>query len=509
MKYWNGKPMRTLVLDIPTAAREKLLEIAPNNISDIDLKKYSIVNMKKTEERNLRNYQSTIVDEWWNKNKGRGIAEVATGCGKTMIGLGCISALQEDNQRGLILISCPTDVICEQWYKDIDSKIILNGREIKIDSLIVSTHFSTSNKFIEYLSNAEHAVRKKRENWICAIVTNGSLHHVQKSIEKLYKESIPTVYIADEVHSVGAEVAMQLIFDWSTHNFCNWRLGLSATPKRLYDDEGNVFIESFFGPALTNYTLDQAIKDKWLASYVYTPIYVELSSSEMSKYRELTKLIPRFKSDDEKKQINTYALLRAKILKKANGKIGTLKSMMPNLILSHRLDYTLFFCDDTDQLSKVEKILYDLKYLSYARLTESERDTNENLIRQNLINNFSKGIIHTLISIGVLNEGVNIKSARRAIILSSSTNPREYIQRRGRVLRQNETRDKTAEIIDFIVYPNIDKLDSETSELEKNLLRKELKRLIYFVDAASNADKIFSDKTLQKLLRFVGTNGLL
>ena len=122
--------------------------------------------------------------------------------------------------------------------------------------------------------------------------------------------------------------------------------------------------------------------------------------------------------------------------------------------------------------------------LGYRVNTYTAENTLEE--RENIRQQFEKGELQGLVAIKCLDEGIDIPEIRQAVILASSGNPHQFIQRRGRVLRPLPQK-KQAIIYDMIVLPP--DLDRATWEVERNLLRKELKRFVEFAKIAQNAEE--------------------
>ena len=129
----------------------------------------------------------------------------------------------------------------------------------------------------------------------------------------------------------------------------------------------------------------------------------------------------------------------------------------------------------------MDQAKYDLRNFS--------RELNE---RKIIKENFEKGYLQGIVAIKCLDEGVNIPNIKTVFILASTTNPKEYIQRRGRVLRKTKDIDKEfAEIYDFITLPreldSVQYLTKEQLKLELSLVKKEILRMEEFSRLAINS----------------------
>jgi superfamily II DNA or RNA helicase len=301
--------------------------------------------------------------------------------------------------------------------------------------------------------------------------------------------------VADEVHHLGANQSQNALMD----SFL-YRLGLSATPQRWYDQEGTDVLQSYFGGTVYEYGLRKAIESGNLCEYYYVPHIIELQDDEMEQYMQLTSKIGRLiarqghGSDFELK--DNQALQQA-LFKRAR-LIGTARAKLDLLIeLLEREEnpaHSLVYCSDGSTGVDGEgvrhidavtnRLLADcsLRVEQFtAREDQSERET--------LLEDFEAGDIDVLTAIRCLDEGVDVPATKTAYILASTSNPRQYIQRRGRILRPHSDKDY-AVIHDFITIPDTSRhpklLSEDRYEAERKLIQKELKRVTTFADAARN-----------------------
>jgi superfamily II DNA or RNA helicase len=297
-----------------------------------------------------------------------------------------------------------------------------------------------------------------------------------------------TLLIGDEAHNLGATRLAK-----SLPSNIRLRLALSATPERYFDDRGTQALFDYFGSVIEPvFTLRDAIDQGALVHYDYYPILVELTDAEAESYESITTKIGRSiaLNGDQEDNENLTALLirRARLIGAAANKLIALRELMQN-----RLDttHTLFYCGDGSveseaspetqrQIDAVVRILgRELGYRVNTYTHETSLDDREELRLQ-----FERGHLQGLVAIRCLDEGVDIPATQTAVILASSSNPRQFIQRRGRVLRPHPHK-RHATIFDMIVVPP--DLGRETLDLERNLMRKELQRFVEFADLADNA----------------------
>jgi superfamily II DNA or RNA helicase/HKD family nuclease len=433
----------------------------------------------------LRDYQKEAINKWI-KNDGHGLWAMATGSGKTITSLAGATHLLNSFPNGYVplVVVVPYMHLVEQWASE--------GRNFNIDFIKCNSDYAHwENEINHALTNFIH----DKKVLIPILTTTGTYKtpRFQKQIAKL--DNI--LLIVDEAHNFGSK-------DIRKHYLTNtrFRLGLSATPKRHMDDEGSQAILDYFGDVIYTYALKDAIRDGNLTPYYYYPIFANLTADEEQEYYDLSMKISKqvamgFDIDDPESSLKILLMKRAKIIATASNKIEKLKELLieEDLINSkHNLFYTAAKIerdDDGYELRMVNKIVNLLRDMG-MQVDKFTADENKDQ-RKYLIDKLSNNYIDGLVAIRCLDEGVDIPSVERAFILSSSSNPKEFIQRRGRVLRQSkETGKKFADIYDFIVIPNPDNVDVDqaTLKMERNYLEKEFIRFQEFVEIAENVHEI-------------------
>ena len=278
-----------------------------------------------------------------------------------------------------------------------------------------------------------------------------------KSISLIEKDAF---LIADECHYFGIKS-----IDHKKYRNIEARLGLSATPDRWWDYTGSRRIRDYFQDTVYSYDLEKAIKNKHLVEYKYVPIISNLSIDEIDKYEHLTrKLSILLNSEDvDEDEILYLNILRSRIIANAKEK----KKLLYNILLEKGISdisHTLVYCGQ-GEIPEVTKKLSDMG-LKVHRFNH----TLSNFQRENILKNFAEGDIQVLVAIKCLDEGVDVPSTREAYFLSSTSNPREFIQRRGRLLRRSLGKNLST-IYDFIVLPQDTFRDTFTSIAQKELPR--------------------------------------
>jgi DNA phosphorothioation system restriction enzyme len=418
----------------------------------------------------LRSYQQQAISNWF-KNHGRGTLKMATGSGKTITALAIVTQLYQQIGLQVVIIVCPFRHLVTQW-----------GRECEKFHLQPILACDSIHKWQSKFSHQLARINTNQQPFLTIVTTNETL--VSSGFQSQLKY-LPdrTLMIGDEVHNLGAKKR-----ESSLPRNVGLRLALSATPERHYDDIGTQNILDYFGDILQpEFTLKDAIEQGALVHYLYYPILVELTESESEQYLKLTRIITRkltYQTTDEldTPDITPLLMQRARLIGAAANKLTALKTLMET-----RLDtsHTLFYCgdgssDSTQQLAAVTHILgQELGYRVNTYTAATPLTDRENLRHQ-----FESGALQGLVAIRCLDEGIDIPAIKHAVILASSTNPRQFIQRRGRILRPDSGKDR-ATLYDMIVLPP--ELDRETLAIERNLLKRELLRLIEFADLADNA----------------------
>lgn len=466
-RFWNNCGAEARTYSLSKAFERGLIHIRPKSEKElkISLSVISGDNKKEFPKSVLipRPYQLKALSSWVDNGK-RGIVEMPTGCGKTKTAIFCYREVQKEGPN-ITTIFAPTKAICNQWLEEFKNescsvcKIYDNSKwKSDVKKEIIDLRLETKNHIViigSYaLMNSDYLINQIRS---------------VKNINKLL--------IADEAHSTGAQKTSKgLIEDY------NYRLALSATPKRYLDDDGTNKIFEYFGDVIFNeISLYDAIYNlEVLSEYDYYLIHVVLNEEELESYLRITKQIIQ---KMEKKKMDQYnssldseiqrlAEKRAKIIKNCNSKIDKFK----NIIGEIKDDKSIIFVSPEQREKIIELVRDKVRYHQYTYSENSE-------IRSKALENFKNGAIKCLVAIKCLDEGLDVPSANVGVILASSGNPREFIQRRGRLLRKHPSK-KYAKIYDFFVTPTKEAIDS--SETYKSQVSKELARITEFAKSARN-----------------------
>jgi DNA phosphorothioation system restriction enzyme len=423
----------------------------------------------------LREYQKQAILRWL-KNRGRGTLKMATGSGKTIIALAIATELYQKIGLQVLLVICPYRNLVTQWAK-----------ECKKFNLQPILAFENVHNWQSQLSGQLYNLISGDRSFLTIITTNSTfINEGFQSQLNFFPEK--TLLIGDEAHNLGSSR-----LESSLPRSIGLRLALSATPERHFDDEGTEAIFNYFGAILEpEFTLADAIAEKALTRYNYHPILVELTKSESLTYAKLTQKIGwALKQNNNfitNENLASLLMQRSRLIGAASNKLIALRHLMQNRL---NTSHTLFYCGDgyieskfiyRRQIEEVTRILgTELGY----RVNTYTADTSL-AERDRLLHQFETGQLQGLVAIKCLDEGIDISAIQTAVILASTTNPRQFIQRRGRILRPHPGKEK-ATLFDAIVMPP--DLDRETLEVERNLLRKELSRFMEFADLADNAEE--------------------
>lgn len=431
----------------------------------------------------LRDYQNTAIISWF-RNRGRGTLKMATGSGKTITALAIATELYEAIDLQVLLVICPYRHLVNQWQ-----------REAEKFSLKPILAYESVHSWQSQLSTELYNVQAANQKFVTILTTNSTfISEGFQSQIKFFPEK--TLIVGDEAHNLGSPRLEELL-----PRSLGLRLALSATPERYFDEEGTDAILDYFGQILQpEFTLADAIEKGALVKYFYYPVFVELTANEAFLYAKLTQKIGwalnKNSNLNGNETLTNLLIQRSRLVGSATNKITALQTLMQGRLDSH---HTLFYCGDgyvenytANYRRQVQAVTHLLgNQLGYRVATYTAETSLEE--REKIRQQFEAGYLQGLVAIRCLDEGVDIPAIQNAIILASSGNPRQFIQRRGRILRPYPGKEQ-ATLFDMIVMPP--ELDRETWEVERNLLRKELKRFLEFAQLAINCQES-TDKLLE------------
>ena len=463
-----------------------------------------------------RGYQQKAFENW-KRNRQKGLFAMATGTGKTITSLNCLLEIYKHSGYYKAIILVPTVTLVNQWDKE--CRKFLFSKIYKI-----SSKNQQWKEEIMRIGISERLSSSSTDNSYIIISTYASFarQNVFDALNAFPAKQV--LLIADEVHNLGAGQIKRKLSDIVYKR----RIGLSATPERQYDEDGNKAINDFFG-VLDGYTftysMADAIKNGVLCRYYYYPHLVELTDSEMVEYVRLSEKIAQYVSTnkDALKSNDTVLmkllLNRKHIIHKAVGKKAVFRQILENTLRERgTLKYTLIYVPEGSEPEEESDVFISQDTIDDDAFADSlidqytaiVRGVDDRLIvrkftatskeRDKIIDDFASGKIDVLTSMKCLDEGVDVPRSEIAIFCSSTGNPRQFVQRRGRILRLHPDK-HMAVIHDLVVIPKVD-AESSSFAIEKNLLSNELKRVKDFALLSENS--IDSIKELDEVMSYYG-----
>lgn len=508
-RLWNNEMKNVNTIKFPKALKDQLvsevkepdfefLEKIESPVKEPEVIKEPVPELvpsyypKIPEFIDLRDYQKDAIKNWKDENY-RGIFDMATGTGKTITGLAAATRLYENNNERLaIIIVVPYQHLVEQWVEDI---VAFNMNPI------IAYSSSSDKKWRDKLDTNVKSFSYGVSSHFCLVITNATYRseYVQKLLKRLSKD---TLLLVDEAHNFGAKHLQENLL-----NKIPYRLGLSATIERHGDPEGTQALYNYFGKKSIEYTLEDAIENGMLTPYYYYPIVVSLTEEEREEYKNLTsKIIQNIMTDkfgrvSFSESAKILLIKRARLIAGAHNKMNALSKEIDkvkdqsNILVycgaTTILDATYVEGDpareELRQIDVVTDLLGNQHNMKVSQFTSKESSVEREEIKEL----FAEGEdLQALIAIRCLDEGVDIPKVQTAFILASSTNPKEYIQRRGRVLRLAKNKDH-AVIYDFITLPdeqyNLRNLSNVEVNNYRGLINRELVRMRDFAKVSINS----------------------
>jgi len=474
---WNGRNEQFLVRTIPEAAREALIKLRsserPYTAPDLTTPALASPHRKKPlTPIELHEFQRKAI-EAWVQQECTGTLAMATGTGKTFTSLAAAVDRYEACGKLATVILVPYLHLLEQWKRHCEafgfSPILCSGEH---------------QGWRRTLSSAVRDFRLGISDNLCilAVHMTATTANFHTCIKPLPAEN--TLVIGDEVHGLGSRHLQKAMAPWATMH-----LGLSATPQRWLDVEGTTAITDTFGKVCFEFELAEAIAGRFLTPYEYRPVLVRLTSAELEEYEDLTSSIIRLSTSTErhpdlKKALKRLLIKRAGIIWGASEKLPALVAMMNDhvqacLSRGERPHHILVYCAPGEHKAVLRALaqlgLRCHEFVHTVAMAE----------REVVLKRFDEGDIEALVAVRCLDEGVDVPATETAYFLASTSNPRQFVQRRGRVLRQAEGKTR-AVIVDFLVVPS--DAPSADAGVALSLLRREMPRFAEFSLSATNVN---------------------
>jgi len=464
---WEGHESGVTVCDFPSVPKEQLLRLQnPDGVEAAvatlrrTIRDESPLLMSRTTPKVLQEHQRDAVENWYASGQ-RGVLKHATGSGKTLTALEICRRWLTAGQPAIIVV--PTEVLVAQWRDEIDAELASIA-----PAVLQAGAGSDRSEWADLLPNFTMTGADLGARLVIATTATASTDEFISRV----RGGQHLLVIADEVHTVGSPTHRKLLTLQT-----GGRLGMSATPERFGDPVGTTAIFEYFGETLQpEFTLSDAIKVGRLVPYDYHVHLVSLLQHEQDEWVAATDRISLEYARlpdiaGEKVPTEHFKMLliqRARIVKRAAQKVALAQSVLRTDF--RQTDRWLIYCDDQSQLVDVVRTLRESGFptLEYHSAMRGSRSDTLHYFEE-------RGGV--LVAIKCLDEGVDIPSIDHALILASSTNPREFIQRRGRVLRKS-TLKFSAEIHDILV--TLDQGGVRT------LIDSDLRRALQFAGGARN-----------------------
>jgi len=517
-KYWANKGEKTRVISFPEAVKRHLISIAPKTKEDLENILQTLIPDFNEERRvsdnkatyskdtgiKVREYQRKAIDAWIENNHS-GLFEMATGTGKTITASVAYKELLDKVENLVLVITCPYTHLPTQWENTLKKLNIPDAIYLRADGNTVNW------KDKIYQECLKIKTRRRKKN-IVILSTNDTASSPRfRSMYELIQEqcNFSWMLIADEVHSIGSHTYRQALYPEY-----KYRIGLSATPDRYFDDEGTGFIKEYFGGTVFQFTLGEAITSinpdtgtTYLVPYDYLVKFVRLNDDETEEYMGLTRKIIGLRNivesgkgtKEDSDRLQQMYNNRKRILKNAENKIEMLREILVELLDKKELEHLLIYCSDTDtsQMENVMNLLPEVSKKKHRLITFKKYTSDESSRiskktgkseRDDILIDFDKGRLDVLLAMKCLDEGVDVPSTKTAILMCSSGNSKEYIQRRGRILRPAPGKDK-AILYDIAVLPPLGGKWGGVSSLQE-IIEGEKKRMLEFSKDSLNQPDI-------------------
>lgn len=491
-ELWNGKRKNVKIYNLPSAVKSEIIRFSSDfDIESISVKKYHVMSLSKysfKRDRKLFFYQAEALN-LWKDNHYQLLFEMATGTGKTRTAIAGIKYLNQVRKKLITIISTPQNTLSKQWKNEIeaqglnfDENLIVDGSVPKWESVLTRTLLKNSAGL---------------SNHVCIYTTHvtASSDKFTSSVSVYLSSDTEVLFVGDETHWLGARKLQKALLPCY-----KYRIGLSATPSRWFDDIGTKRLVDYYGNKNFEFTIKDALteynpvtKKHFLVNYNYNISTVSLDEYETDIYKELTVKISKLWKAKEKDSDAGLALerlleKRSNIIKNASAKYEQLECILAGMEKKGRIENTIIFV--SPQQMEMTLAILARKGVMFHKLTEKEGTKPERRFgnkseREHIISKFKTCDYQVLVAIKCMDEGIDIPTASTGILMASSTNPREYIQRVGRIIRQSPNKQMTT-LYDICV-DTISSIDESSINLERKIREKEQLRLKEIAENAINS----------------------
>lgn len=491
-EIWNGERQNVKVYNLPSALKADIIRYSADFDSEaISLREYHRLKLKNfdfKQDKNLFFYQAEALNKW-KGNHYRLLFEMATGTGKTRTAIAGIKYLNQIKRRLITIISTPQNTLSKQWKDEVegqrlsfDESVVVDGSVGKWDNLLMKLLLKNGAGMADHVClYTTHSTASSDK------FTNVMLSNLHPHTDVLF--------VGDETHWLGAQKLQRALL-----SEYKYRIGLSATPSRWYDDIGTARLIDYYGNDNFEFTIKDALTEynpltgkHFLVNYHYLISKVKLNEDETAEYRDVSAKISKLWSmkdsnPDSAASLERLMERRANIIKNAEAKYDQLQKILDNLEQKGRIENLIIFVSP-QQISTVLDILAG-RGIIFHKLTEKEGTSAEKRFgnkseREHIIAKFKSKDYQVIVAIKCMDEGIDIPTADVGILMASITNPREYIQRVGRIIRQSPG--KSASWLYDICVDTVADLDSDSIALERKIRAKEQGRLKEIAKNAINS----------------------
>ena len=481
-EIWNGERKNVKVYNLPSAIKSNIIHYSSDfDKESISLKKYRTIRLREFDfksDKKLFFYQADALNKW-KSNNYKLLFEMATGTGKTRTAIAGIKYLNQTRKRLITIITTPQNTLSKQWKDEVDAQkltfdesVIIDGSVPQWDRLQVKLLLKNGTGM------ADH---------ICLYTTHNtaSSDKFTNAIQQNLQIGTDVLFVGDETHWLGAHK-----FQHALLPCYKYRIGLSATPSRWFDDVGTAKLVAFYGNANFEFTIKDALTEynpmtgkHFLVNYHYLISKVSLDEDETEEYKNISAKISKLwnlKDNNPDAALTLERLIekRANIIKNASAKYNQLEIILDELQAKGRIENLIIFVSP-QQIVEVLNILASREII-FHKLTEKEGTKVEKRFgnkseREHIISKFKSRDYQVIVAIKCMDEGIDIPTADVGILMASSTNPREYVQRIGRIIRQSPNK-HSAELYDICV-DTIHSVGDDYAEFERKIRAKEQIRL--------------------------------
>lgn len=456
------------VYDLPNAIREDIVRLKENKARPYKFPVQKKIPLFRTPANiELFDFQKEAIKNWIS-NDYKGLFEMATGTGKTITSLAATSKFANEQNSSVVLITVPFNHLVEQWAEE--------ARKFGFSPV---TKSGTTNVWISLLRSRVYEINKGLRKNLCIITTHdtGSSEQFLKLVEEI---KAPILFIGDESHYLGSKKLSRLL-----HSKFEYRIGLSATPDRWFDERGSKKLRDYFDKTVIKLSIKEAVEHGFLTPYRFYPKTVPLTDTEYEEYQSYTRRIMNIQNDknlspsERQDRVQQLLIQRSSVVNNAEEKLTLLEELIKKKINREGLEnikHTLVY-SPVGKTNEIVKMLANLGIQAHEFIY-----TVSNKKKIELLEHFSNGNIQVLVAMRCLDEGVNIPATKEAYFLSSTTNPREFVQRRGRILRKYNEK-KEAIIYDFYAVPPISHWGEDSGA---SVIQREIPRFAEFADGALN-----------------------